>query len=81
MIYDKVTAALNRLESFDLFSIPGPIEMLVRRKEPMPPETAAGENSKPFTEVLDEFTVRITGKNVVETMAHRCGIDWSWPSE
>ncbi|MCK5739872.1 M55 family metallopeptidase [bacterium] len=79
MIYQKVSSALSRLDAFELFRIPGPIEMLVRRKEPMSPETIAAENAKPFTEVLDEFTVRVTGRTVVETMAHRCGLDWSWP--
>ena len=80
LIYEKVSSALSRLDTFTPFHIQGPIEMLVRRKDPMSPEIRAAESAKPFTEVLDEFTIRVTGQTVVEAMAHRCGLDWSWPA-
>ena len=81
LIYQKVSTALSRLDTFDLYRIPGPIEMLIRQKKILSPEAMAAESAKPFTEVLDDFTVRITGRTVVESMAYRCGLDWSWPVE
>jgi len=37
--------------------------------------------SKDYAEIIDSHTVVYKGENVVEAMAHRCGIDYTWPGK
>ena len=81
LIYNKVVAALKRIDDFKPFIIPGPIRLLERKRTPMDQELIKKLESKDYAEIIDSHTVVYKGENVIEAMAHRCGIDYTWPGK
>ncbi|MCK5380576.1 MAG: M55 family metallopeptidase, partial [Candidatus Latescibacteria bacterium] len=81
LIYDKVVAALNRMDDFKPFVIPGPIRLVQRVRTPLDQDALEKLESRDYVEVVDGHTVAYNGKNVVEAMARRCGMDYTWPGQ
>ena len=79
LIHERVAAALNRLDDFKPFVIPGPIRLVQRLKSPYSQEHLQSYEAKPYVEIIDERTAAFSGQNVVEAFARRCGIDYDWP--
>ncbi len=81
LIYDKVVAALNRMEDFKPFVIPGPLRLVHQTRPPADRDGMEKLESRDYVEVVDGHTVVYNGKNVVEAMARRCGIDYTWSAK
>ena len=81
LIYNKAIAALKRMEDFKPFAIPGPIRLVQRTRTPSDRDVMEKLESKDYVEIIDSHTVVYKGKNVVEAMARRCGIDYTWPGQ
>jgi len=80
LIRGKVRTALERLGDFKPCVIPGPIRLVQRLKVPHHPEWLDNVRGKPYVEICDELTAVFTGRNVVETIARRGGLDCTWPA-
>ncbi|MBT3379284.1 MAG: hypothetical protein HN742_03675 [Lentisphaerae bacterium] len=78
LIREKTRAALERLEDFAPFVVPGPIRMTQRLRKPYSDDSLRAIEARPYTEVIDAHTVVYKGRNVVEAFAHRCGVDYTW---
>ncbi|MBN1352723.1 M55 family metallopeptidase [candidate division KSB1 bacterium] len=81
LIREKARAALNRLDEFKPFIIPGPIKIIECYFKPLDEQTLKAKKEMPETEIIDERTLAYHGRNVVEAMARRCGVDCSWTAE
>jgi len=79
LIREKARTALQRLDDFTPFVIPGPVELVQRLKKPYGEEQLARFAGNPHVEVMDERTVAFKGVNTVEAFARRCGLDYTWP--
>ena len=75
LIQEKTRTALERLEDFRPFAVPGPTRLVQRLKKPYAAEALQAYSTKPYTEVMDEHTVVFKGRNVVEAFARRCGVE------
>ena len=81
LIRERVCTALERLDDFKPFVVPGPIRLVQRGKSPHSRKSIEAARMKPYVEVIDEFTVAFQGRNVVEAFARRCGVDYTWPDK
>ena len=63
IIEEKVTAALNRLEDFEVYRLEGPIEVEVTFKNYLPAELLSYLS---IVERVDSHTIGFTGKDMVE---------------
>jgi len=79
LIREKARTALERLEDFAPFVIPGPVQLVQRLKKAYGEEQLARFADNPHVEVMDERTVAFKGVNTVEAFARRCGLDYTWP--
>lgn len=75
LIYEKVTVALRRLDTFTPFVIPGRIAFAETTQSPRDPEALSRLKARPQVEIKNDRTVIYHGQNVVEAMARRCGFD------
>jgi len=78
LIREKVTAGLERLQDFRPFVVPGPIEVATHAYEPFTDKVYAHYAHKPWVTFPDNKTCVIRADNVVEAMARRCGLDYTW---